>query len=243
MNRFPETGSSPTARRAPSQPIRILIIDDHRMFAEAIELMLSDEDGIEVVGIAGTGEEGIELCRQRCPSVVLMDIDLPGIDGIEATRRIRAICPDARVLVVTALQERDLMVRTIDAGAVGFVPKWHAAGELTDAIRRAADGEIILPGRDVRPILTALQEQQRRRSGARERLGRLTSREVQILQLLANGTSTSGVADALHISPLTVQGHVKSVLTKLGAHSKLEAVSLALRHGLIQVGSAHFDSP
>lgn len=243
MNRVPETGGSPTARRSSNQPIRILIIDDHRILAEALELMLSDEDGIEVIGIAATGEEGIELCQQRCPSVVLMDIDLPGIDGIEATRRVRGICPDARVLVLTALRERDLMVRTIDAGAVGFVPKTRAAGELTDAIRRAADGEIILPGGDVRPILTTLQEQRRRRSGARERLGRLTSREVQILQLLANGTSTSGVADALYISPLTVQGHVKSVLTKLGAHSKLEAVSLAIRHGLIQVGSAHFDSP
>jgi NarL family two-component system response regulator LiaR len=209
------------------------------MFADAIELLLAGEDGIEVVGIAETGEEGLELCAQECPTVVLMDIDLPGIDGIEATKRVRATCPDAKVLVVTAFQEREVMVRTIDAGACGYVPKTHAADDLTDAIRRAAAGEIILPGPDFGPILSTLQERHRQRSGARDRLGRLTSREVQILQLLANGRSTSEVADALFISRLTVQSHVKSVLSKLGAHSKLEAVTFALRHGLIQVGSAH----
>jgi DNA-binding NarL/FixJ family response regulator len=237
MSRFADSGT--TAEGAASRPIGVLIIDDHRMFADAIELLLTGEDGIEVIGVAETGEEGIEFCERQCPSVVLMDIDLPGIDGIEATRRVRAMCPEARVLIVTAFQERDVMVRTIDAGACGYVPKTRAADELTDAIRRAAAGEIILPGRDFGPILIRLQEQQRQRSGARELLGRLTSREVQILQSLADGRSTSDVADALFISRLTVQSHVKSILSKLGAHSKLEAVSLALRHGLIHVGSPH----
>jgi NarL family two-component system response regulator LiaR len=215
-----------------------LIIDDHRMFADAIELLLAGEDGIEVVGIAETAEKGLELSERECPSVVLMDIDLPGIDGIEATKRVRERCPDARVLIVTAFQDRDVMVQAMDAGACGYVPKTRAADELTDGIRRATAGEIILPAQDFGDILMRLQAKQRQRSSAIERLRRLTSREVQILQLLADGKTTPEVAHELFISPLTVQSHVKSVLSKLGAHSKLEAVTFALRYGLIQVGSA-----
>jgi NarL family two-component system response regulator LiaR len=217
------------------ETISVLVVDDHRMFADAIEMLLAGEDGIEVVGIAETGEAAVEICQRKCPSVVLMDLDLPGINGIEATKAVLKACSDARVVIVTAFQQQDVMIRAVQAGACGFVPKTRAANDLTDVIRRAAAGEIILPAGDLGVLVSGLQSAQSDRLAALRRLGGLTSREIEILQSLADGLSTSEVADRLFISPLTVQSHVKSILFKLGVHSKLEAVTFALRNALIRV--------
>jgi DNA-binding NarL/FixJ family response regulator len=216
------------------ESIRVLVVDDHRMFADAIELLLAGEEGLEVVGVAETAEEALDVCDRECPAVVLMDIDLPGMDGVDATKRVLETCPDARVVVVTAFQG-EVMMRALEAGARGYLPKTRAAEELTGVIRRAAAGEMILPTGEVGGVPSSLRKDRSAKSGALERLGGLTSREVQILQALADGMSTSEVAEALVISPLTVQSHVKSILFKLGVHSKLEAVTIALRHGIIRV--------
>lgn len=220
-----------------TETISVLVVDDHRMFAEAIELLLGGREGIEIVGTVGTGEEAVELVKHRAPNVVLMDIDLPGIDGIETTRQIRAEAPDAQVIVITAFQEPGTIASAIQAGASGYVPKTKAADDLLDVIKMAAAGEMVLPSGQLSQILGRLQEQTRGASDAGRRLGELTSREIQVLQAMADGKSTTDVAQDLFISPSTVQTHVKNILSKLGVHSKLEAVTFGVRHGMVRISS------
>jgi len=218
-------------------PIRVLVVDDHRMFAEALEMLLAGEEDVEIAGAVGTGEEALEVVARVGPDVVLMDIDLPGIDGIEATRRIRELSPLTQVVIITAYQEPAVMAQAIEAGACGFVPKTETADQLVGVIRGAAAGEMILPSGDIRAVLGKLQAAQRARNDADRLIDQLTSREIQILQSIAQGRSTKEVAESLFISQLTVQTHVKNILGKLGVHSKLEAVTFALRHDLIGIGA------
>ncbi len=219
-----------------TDPIRVLIIDDHRMFADALQLLLGGEDDIDMAAAASTAEEALEVAGTVLPDVVLMDIDLPGIDGIEATRILRQRQPQARVVIITAFQQPDVIASAIDAGASGYVPKTHAADELVGVIRRAAAGEMVLPSKDIGAILGRLQKVREIRTDEGQLVARLTPRELEVLQLLADGKSTAVIAQSLFISPRTVRSHVKSVLAKLGAHSKLEAVTMALRYGVIRVG-------
>jgi NarL family two-component system response regulator LiaR len=163
-----------------------------------------------------------------------MDLDLPGINGIQATRRIREISPDAKVVVLTAMQDPEIIADALAAGACGFVPKTRAVDELMDVVRRAAAGELVMPARDLAPVLEQLRHG---RAPEGERLlRRLTPRESEILRSFAAGETTSQVAENLGISALTVQSHVKNILAKLGVHSKIEAVTLAWRHGLSPAG-------
>ncbi len=218
-----------------TDPIRVLIIDDHRMFADALQLLLGGEDDIDVPAAASTAEEALEISGTMQPDVVLMDIDLPGIDGIEATRILRQRQPQARVVIITAYQQPDVIAAAIDAGASGYVPKTHAADELVSVIRRAAAGEMVLPSKDIGAILGRLQKAREIRTDEGQLLARLTPRELEVLQSLADGKSTAEIAASLFISPRTVRSHVKNVLAKLGVHSKLEAVTMALRYGVIRV--------
>jgi DNA-binding NarL/FixJ family response regulator len=219
-------------------PIRVLVVDDHRMFAEALEMLLAGEENVEIAGAVGTGEEALEVVARVDLGVVLMDIDLPGIDGIEATRRIRELSPSTQVVIITAYQEPAVMARAIEAGACGFVPKTQTADQLVGVIRGAAAGEMILPSGDIRAVLGKLQATQRATTDAGWLIDQLTSREIQILQAIAQGSSTREVAESLFISQLTVQTHVKNILAKLGVHSKLQAVTFALRQGVIRISSS-----
>jgi NarL family two-component system response regulator LiaR len=216
-----------------TENIDVLLIDDHRMFSDALELLLKGEKGLTMIGAAGSAEDALEMCRERCPNVVLMDIDLPGMDGIQATRRVKKLCPEAQVVIITALQQPDLISRAIENGACGYVPKTHAADALVSVIKRAAEGDMILPSGEIGAILERLQQARRKRSEADQLLALLSTREIQILQAFSEAKSTSEVAASLFISPLTVQSHVKSILAKLGVRSKLEAVMMALHHGAI----------
>ena len=171
--------------------IDVLLIDDHRMFSDALELLLKGEDSLNMIGAAENAEDALEMCKERCPGVVLMDIDLPGMDGIQATRRVKQICPEAQVVIITALQQPDLISRAIESGACGYVPKTHAADELVSVIKRAAEGDMILPSGEIRAILERLQQARRKRSEADQLLGLLSKREVQILQALSEAKSTS----------------------------------------------------
>jgi DNA-binding NarL/FixJ family response regulator len=218
-----------------SDGTRVLLVDDHRMFADALDALLAATEGVDSMGTVPSGEEMLERCSTGCPDVVLMDIDLPGMDGIEATKRLRQICPDAQIVAITALQSGDLMARAIEAGASGFVPKTQAADELLEVIHRAAAGEIVVPTKDLAGTLQRLQESKVVRADALQLVDRLTAREVEILQAIADGSSTDQIAVSLFVSPHTVNSHVRSILTKLRVHSKLDAVLFGLRQGLIEV--------
>lgn len=217
------------------QTTRLLVVDDHRMFADGLKLLLLGEEGIQIIGVAGTAEEALELSALECPDVVLMDIDLPGMDGIEATRQFREKFPDARLVAISALFQPEVIAMAIEAGVSGFVPKTRAAEELLDVINRVAAREVVVPSVDIFPVLLSLQARRDGRSQGQLQVGRLTSREIDVLQAVAEGWSTAEVADKLGISRLTVRSHVKNILPKLGVHSKLEAVIVALRHGLISL--------
>jgi DNA-binding NarL/FixJ family response regulator len=213
----------------PAEVTRVLVVDDHEMFSEALELLLGRQPDVELVGSARDAAEAMAMLDQD-PHVVLMDLDMPGTDGIEATRQIREKVPGTKVVLLTAIQSPEVIAEALSAGACGYVPKTRAVDDLMDVVRRAAAGEIVLPERDLAAVLEQLKGP--RVSAAEAALARLTPRETEILRSLADGRTSNQVAQSLGISALTVQSHVKNILAKLGVHSKIEAVTLAWRHGL-----------
>ena len=194
-------------------------------------MLLRLQPDVDIVGSARDTEEAIVLLNGERADVVLLDLDLPGVDAIGATRRIRQSAPQAKVVILTALEDPVAIADALAAGACGYVPKTRAVDELMDVIRRAAAGELVMLEEDLAPVLEHLENARPRSLGERA-LGSLTRRETEILRALAEGQTTSQVAGSLGISALTVQSHVKSILAKLGVHSKIEAVTLAWRHGL-----------
>ncbi|HYU56521.1 MAG TPA: response regulator transcription factor [Actinomycetota bacterium] len=215
--------------------LRVLLLDDHRMFADALEVLLAGESDIEVMGIATTEAEAIEVCLRDCPDVVLVDLDPSGTDGFEATARIREACGHTQAVIVTGAYEPAMMARAVEAGATGYVPKTGTARDLIDAVRRVASGELALPSADVNSVLRALQASHRTRTAGDLLAGHLTEREIQILQGFADGLTTDELAGKLFVTTSTVQTHTRNILAKVGARSKLEAVIFALRHGVIRV--------
>jgi DNA-binding NarL/FixJ family response regulator len=209
----------------PSQVTRVLVVDDHEVFSEALEMFLGRQPDIRLVGSARDADEAMALLGEE-PDVVLMDLDMPGTDGIEATRRIRDAAPDAKVVLLTGVDRPEAIVEALSAGACGYVPKSRAVDEVLDVVRRAAAGEIVMSASDLTSVVEQL------RGSQDEGLARVTPRETQVLQALAAGETAAQVAESLGISTLTVHSHVKAILAKLGVHSTIEAVTLAWRHGL-----------
>lgn len=212
--------------------IRVLLAEDQALVRGAFALLVSSADDMEVVGEAGTGEEAVTLAVDLRPDVVLMDIRMPGTDGIEATRQIFAdeASSGSKVLILTTFETDANVLRGLRAGACGFLPKDTRPDALLSAIRTVAAGESLLsPGATKAVITRALS---RPEAPAPERLARLTAREREVLRLVAAGRSNQEIADELVVSPLTAKTHVARILAKLGARDRVHLVIAAYEAGL-----------
>jgi two-component system response regulator DevR len=212
--------------------VGVLIVDDHRMFSESLGRLLADEDGIEVLGVAATGSDAIDMVNRLHPKVVLMDYQLPDQDGVAVTVQVKRQNPAVMVVMLTGSAEDRVLLAAIDAGCSGFLTKDRAAAEVVHAVRAAAVGEALISPALLARLLPKLNRTQRS-------LGEdLSDREREILGLLARGMTNKVIAAELFLSVNTIRNHVQSVLAKLGAHSKLEAVSTAVREGIIDYPTA-----
>lgn len=206
----------------------VLIVDDHAMFAEGMARLLADEPDLEVVGTLGGPEGVVDAVVSRRPDVVLLDQVLPGRPGVEVAVDVKARRPETMVVMLTGAADDRVLLAAIDAGCSGFLTKDRVAAEVATAVRAAAAGEVLIP-----PTLLARLLPQLHRS--RHGLGSdLTPREREVLELLATGAPNRAIADQLFLSVNTVRNHVQQVLSKLQAHSKLEAVATAVREGIIR---------
>ncbi|HYW76356.1 MAG TPA: response regulator [Gammaproteobacteria bacterium] len=211
-----------------SEPIRVLIADDHRLVRAGLSELLRDQPGIEVVGEAEDGEAVLELTPRLQPNVILMDVQMPRLGGIEATRRLNATQPEARVIAISALDADPVPARIMEAGAWGFLGKSAEPAEVIAAVRRVADGERYVPAALAKRL--ALSQ----RSG--EELGQfmnLSRRELELVLYTAQGLGTLAVAQRLCLSPKTVSTYRRRVYDKLGVDNDIDLVKLAAGHGLI----------
>ncbi|MET9560022.1 response regulator transcription factor [Streptomyces tauricus] len=203
--------------------IRVLVVEDQRALADALAIAIGAQPDLDCGEAVGTVDEALREAARRPPSVVLMDIHLPGTDGIEGTRLLKKAHPSARVVVLTADAAPDQLARAVKAGASAFLAKHSPFGDILTAIRTTATGKLL-----VEESTLAARLPPRQRGG-----GGLTRREHEVLVLLAQGHGLKTIADRLVLSRHTVRGHVKSVLAKLRAHSQLEAVVTATRLGIL----------
>jgi len=208
--------------------IRVLVVDDHKMFAESLVNLLEREEDLAIVGQAGSVGELKRVLQETEPDVVLMDYRLPDGDGIEAAGYVRRERSEAQIVMLTGMSDDTVLLRAIDAGCAGFVTKDNAVEEAVAAIRAAASGEAVISPHMLSRLLPKL-----RREREQEPQSPLTPREREVLLLLAEGLSNGAIAERLFISLNTVRNHVQNLLSKLGAHSKLEAVAIAARNGLV----------
>jgi two-component system response regulator DevR len=208
--------------------ITVLVADDHQMFAQSLSRSLSEQPDISVVGTAASVEEAVSASRLHQPDVVLMDYELPDGTGVDAAERIKDELPETKVVMVTSYTDEAVLVRAIEAGCSGYVTKHKALEEVVDAVRAANAGEALISPAMLARLLPRLRP-------TKKGVGSdLTSREVEVLQRLAQGLANQAIAEQLVISVHTVRHHVQNIITKLQAHSKLEAVATATREGIIR---------
>jgi DNA-binding NarL/FixJ family response regulator len=223
--------------------ITVLIADDHRAFGEALQIALDKEHDLKVIEVVTNGPGAVEAAANSTPDVVLMDLQMPGMDGVEAARRIRGVDDAPAVILLSGFDEDHSLGRAVQAGASGFLRKTEAVSWLADAIRRAHRGEPLHEPGEIEESLRRLRRRRIADGGIARRLERLTPREIEILQRIADGQSSEQIAEDLGMSPHTLRTHVQNVLTKLAVHSKLDAVIAAIRYGKVRTTEVLVEEP
>lgn len=217
--------------------IRVLVVDDQELVRDGFAMVLDHEDDIDVVGGAGTGVEAIEAARDRRPDVVLMDIRMPQMDGLEATRRIVAEAEwPVKVIILTTFDPDEYVYEALKAGASAFVLKDIPRAELVSAVRTVADGGALLAPSITRRLIGRFTRRLAADTAASARLERLTDREREVLTAIGRGYNNAEISDQLFIGAATVKSHINSVFTKLGLRDRAQAVVFAYESGLVEPG-------
>jgi DNA-binding NarL/FixJ family response regulator len=216
-----------------SEPITIILVDDHNVVRMGLKAYFSTLPEFQVVGEAGSGEEAVQLVKQHAPDVVLMDLIMPGMDGVEATRQVKKASPRTQVIVLTSYHEDEHIFPAIRAGALSYVLKDIDPDELAEAIRRAHAGEAVLNPRVAARLVKEMH-------GARQEtinpFNELTDRELEVLRLIAGGLSNREIADTLVISEKTVKSHITNILNKLHLADRTQAAVYAWQEGIVRRG-------
>ncbi len=214
------------------QPIKVLLVDDHEMVRIGLAAVLDTEDGIEVVGEASNGQDGIRMAQAYRPDIVLMDLVMEGMDGVETTRRLLELYPECKVIVLTSYIDDSKMYPVIEAGAFSYLLKTSRASEIADAIRAAARGQSVLESQVAAKMMNRFRQPQT----PKQKLAHedLTDREMEVLCRLAEGKSNQEIADELFIGIKTVKYHITNIFSKLGVEDRTQAAIYAHKHGLAE---------
>ncbi len=220
------------AERHSQDSLRVLIVDDHDLFRSGLRNLL-EEEGVNIIGEAAAGQEALEIVRELAPDVVVMDLNMPGMGGVEATRHISSIAPLTRVLMLTISDQDNDVIDAILAGACGYLLKDSSIQDLMAGIRAAALGESLIS-----PTIAAKVLQRIRASSSQPEIestirSELSDREIQVLKLIANGKDNAMIAAELHISPKTVKNHISNILMKLQIENRIQAAVYAVRSGIV----------
>jgi two-component system NarL family response regulator len=214
-------------------PIRVLLADPHALFRRGVRLVLDDEPDIEVIGECDDGLDAVDRIVELAPDLVLMDVRLPGVSGIEATRRARSLVPSVKVAILTVSEDDDDLFAAVRAGATGYILKEVSIEELPDAVRAVARGDSLISPSMASRLLGEFNALSRRVEEQRGTAPRLSDRELEVLRLVARGMSNKDIAAELVIAENTVKNHVRNILEKLQLRSRMEAAMYAVREKLV----------